>query len=138
MSGEPAREAPTSAGTVGVVSDSGRRANGSLEREVLECLWRADGPRTAGQVRGELGGELAYTTVMTILSRLFDKDLVGRELEGRSYRYTPTVAAGDLAASRMQEVLAASGDRRAALTKFVAKLSTRERASLLEALGGKR
>jgi len=71
---------------------------------------------------------------MTILSRLHEKDLVEREIEGRTYLYRPTVAAGDLAATRMQEVLAASGDRPAALTKFVAKLTARERASLLDAL----
>ena len=117
---------------------TGRRANGTLERAVLECLWRADAPQTATEVRAELGDDLAYTTVMTILSRLFEKGLVAREAKGRAYLYRPVVGAGELAATRMQEALAASGDRPAALTGFVGKLSAKERASLLVALQARR
>lgn len=35
------------------------------------------------------GHDLAYTTVMTVLVRLYDKDLVVREKEGRQYLYSP-------------------------------------------------
>ena len=116
------------------MAEAGRRANGALERAVLESLWRADAPRTASQVREDMGGDLAYTTVMTVLSRLFDKGLVDRVVVGRSYQYRPLVAAGDLAATRMREILATSDDRNVALTRFVDGLSARERASLLAAL----
>jgi len=48
------------------------RARGSLEHEVLLCLAAAKGPLTAADVQSEIGG-LAYTTVMTTLSRLHAK-----------------------------------------------------------------
>ena len=46
------------------------RPRGALEREVLACLAAAGGPLSPGDVLAELGGGLAYTTVMTTLSRL--------------------------------------------------------------------
>lgn len=118
----------------GAVGEQARRANGALERAVLESLWRADGPRTASEVRADMGDELAYTTVMTVLSRLFEKGLAERAAVGRSYAYRPVVAAGDLAAARMKDILEASGDRSGALAGFVSRLTARERASLRSAL----
>jgi predicted transcriptional regulator len=32
---------------------------------------------------------LAYTTVVTILTRLFEKNALSRERDGRAYRYAP-------------------------------------------------
>jgi len=63
---------------------------GPLEERLLEALWEC-GPAT---VRDLLNGDgacqdLAYTTVMTTLDRLFKKNLLAREVEGRAFRYTP-------------------------------------------------
>jgi predicted transcriptional regulator len=63
------------------------RARGTLEREVLLCLAAAAHPLTAAEVQSEIGG-LAYTTVMTTLSRLHAKGALERELQGRAYEYT--------------------------------------------------
>ena len=63
------------------------RARGSLEREVLMCLAAAGRPLTAADVQAEIGG-LAYTTVMTTLSRLHAKGAIERTLRGRAYEYT--------------------------------------------------
>ncbi|WP_234010963.1 BlaI/MecI/CopY family transcriptional regulator, partial [Streptomyces sp. SPB78] len=57
-----------------------RRGQGELEARVLAVLHSAPGPVPAGWVREHVGGELAYTTVMTILTRLRSKDAVTREL----------------------------------------------------------
>ncbi len=66
---------------------------GSLETEVLKALRRL-GSGSARQVLRELGKEgdkLAYTTVATVLSRLFEKGLVRRTREpcrgGERYVY---------------------------------------------------
>ena len=59
--------------------DSGRRARGTLEQEVVAALAAAHEPMTPAQVRDHLGRDLAYTTVMTVLARLSDKGLVTRE-----------------------------------------------------------
>ncbi|MGH3430511.1 MAG: BlaI/MecI/CopY family transcriptional regulator, partial [Mycobacteriales bacterium] len=53
--------------------DPHRRAPGTLEGEVLAILWAADAPMTASEVQQRMDSELAYSTVVTILSRLHDK-----------------------------------------------------------------
>src|SRR5690242_11894102 len=51
----------------------GRRGPGELEALVLSALREAGRPATAGWVRERLGGDLAHTTVITILTRLLAK-----------------------------------------------------------------
>lgn len=60
------------------------------ELEVMQVLWDR-GPSTVAEVRGALGDEMAYNTVLTVLRRLEDKGYVGHEEEGRSHRYHPLV-----------------------------------------------
>lgn len=43
-----------------------------------------------------LKGRLAYTTVMTVLSRLYAKGLLLRESHGKGYRYTSKYSAQEL------------------------------------------
>ncbi|WP_026246278.1 BlaI/MecI/CopY family transcriptional regulator [Streptomyces sp. HmicA12] len=101
---------------------SRRRAQGELETEVLAALRAADGPANAGWVRDRIGGDLAYTTVVTILARLHAKDVVTRRREGRSFVWTPTSDEAGLAARKMRKVLDAGPDREAVLTSFLTSL----------------
>jgi predicted transcriptional regulator len=105
------------------VAAQARRAPGELEADVLAALWRADEPLSPGQVREALGGDLAYTTVMTILTRLHDKGSVTRTRLGRAFVYTPAFEQAELAASQMRELLDRGQDRRAVLARFVGTLS---------------
>lgn len=57
------------------------------ELEVLQILWER-GPSTVREVMEVLPRERAYTSVMSLLNVMFDKNLVTREPEGRAYRYT--------------------------------------------------
>lgn len=107
-----------------------RRPMGSLESDVLDSLWRSDRPLTPAEVLEDLGAELAYTTVMTILSRLWRKGLVERSKQGRAFAYRPVVSEAELAASRMRSALAAASDRRATMSRFVDGLNKREAAAL--------
>jgi predicted transcriptional regulator len=111
-----------------------RRASGELEADVLAALWRADRALSPGEVREQVPGDLAYTTVMTILSRLHDKGVLDRERVGRAYHYTPSVDAAELAASRMRDLLDKGHDRDAVLTRFVRSLSSSDEKTLLAAL----
>jgi predicted transcriptional regulator len=63
------------------------KALGPLEERVLELLWRSPAERSVREVQDELGGELAYTTVMTTLDRLYKKGLLLRRREGAAFRY---------------------------------------------------
>jgi len=59
---------------------------GSLEREVLDLVSEAGGG-TVREICSHLSRPLAYTTVMTTLDRLYKKDILHRQKEGRGYRY---------------------------------------------------
>lgn len=76
---------------------AGRRsgsASGSgmtpLELKIMQVLWRL-GPSHVQAVQQELEGELAYTTVQTMLNVLERKGRVTRRLRGRAYEYSAAV-----------------------------------------------
>ncbi|WP_327368406.1 BlaI/MecI/CopY family transcriptional regulator [Streptomyces sp. NBC_01217] len=100
-----------------------RRGQGELEAQVLAVLHSANGPATAGWVQEHLDGDLAYTTVITILSRLHAKKAVTRSREGRSYTWTSASDEAGLAALRMRRVLDGERDRDAVLAHFISALS---------------
>lgn len=100
-----------------------RRARGSLERDICAALASSDAAMTPAQVREALDGDLAYTTVMTVLTRLHDKGVVTRQPAGKGYVYSAIRDAAEVTARRMQRVLDADDDRTAALTHFVGTLS---------------
>ena len=72
---------------------------GPLERRVMDQLWAA-GPSTVAEVVAALNdgapSRLAYTTVMTILARLFEKGLASRAKEGRGFRYAAALDESEL------------------------------------------
>jgi predicted transcriptional regulator len=103
-----------------------RHRSGGLESEILACLAAADEPLTPAEVQAELGDELAYTTIMTTLSRLHAKQALTRTLQGRAYAYElvggASGARASVTAHQMQKLLAAGGDRATVLSRFVAGL----------------
>jgi predicted transcriptional regulator len=106
-----------------------RRAAGTLEAEVLGILREASGPLSPGEVRQRVSagrrGELSYSTIVTIVSRLHDKGMLARQRAGRGFTYTP-VDEASLAASRMSQALGSGIDRDAVLSRFVSGLSGRD------------
>ncbi len=111
-----------------------RRGQGELEAQVLAAVRAAGGPVTAGGVRERLGGGLAYTTVITILTRLHAKGAVARERAGRSFQWTAVADEAGLAALRMRRLLDGEGDRQAVLTRFVTTLPASDEQLLRELL----
>jgi predicted transcriptional regulator len=114
---------------------SARRPSGALEQEVLAALWAAREPLTPSGVQAEIGGDLAYSTVKTILDRLHEKGMLTRTREGKAYAYTPVVEQADLAAGAMRAALDGSSDRPAVLSKFLTELSADDAAVLRGLLG---
>lgn len=102
---------------------------------MLAALWAAQSPLTPAQVQSELGDALAYTTVVTILSRLHDKGVLTRERQGRAYAYLPVQDEAGLVARRMRKLLDAEPDRRTVLARFVTDLSTEDERLLRTLLG---
>ncbi|MGH3398701.1 MAG: BlaI/MecI/CopY family transcriptional regulator [Streptosporangiaceae bacterium] len=117
---------------------AGRRPAGALEAEVLAVLGAAGAPLTPGQVQqrltGRPRGELAYSTVVTILSRLHAKGLLARERTGRAFAYAPFDQAS-VAASQMSQALDAGPGHDAVLARFASGLSSRDARLLRRLLG---
>src|SRR5271165_642257 len=63
---------------------------GPLETQVMEVLW-ACGECRVREVVKRLDRNMAYTTVMSTLDRLFRKNLVSRRMCGRAYFYSPLI-----------------------------------------------
>lgn len=111
---------------------------GQLERAVMEVLW--DGPAEGMLVREVLDSlsdrNLAYTTVMTVLSRLAEKGFLRRIREGRAWRYLPTESRGQLTARAMRGPLddLDRDERRAAILHFIDDASPAEIDELRAAL----
>jgi predicted transcriptional regulator len=103
------------------VAEQGRTAAGMgpLEAEVMGVLWRAGRPLPVREVATALNAErtatLAYTTVMTVMSRLAGKGILARSRAGRRFVYAPVAA--DAAEIAVRGVLEEFGD--AALARFV-------------------
>lgn len=109
---------------------SKRRQRGGLEDAVLEILAREQRALTPADVRAALGNDLAYTTVMTVLGRLYAKSAVSREAEGRGYAYRVISDPAERAARRMQDLMDREDDRATVLTRFVDGLSVADEATL--------
>jgi predicted transcriptional regulator len=119
-----------------VSGEPGRRAAGELEATVLALLQDAGSPLTATEVLDRLDGGLAYTTVVTSLSRLHDKGTLTRYKEGRSFRYAPADDPAGLAARRLAQMLDAEPDREGVLARFVSGLPGPDEELLRRMLGG--
>ena len=111
-----------------------RRADGELELEVFKVLWSEDQPLQAAEVREKLDFELAYTSVATVLARMWEKGWLIRQVSGRAFAYYPKMSRDDWYAEKMLAVLDESPNQRALLMGFVGKLSTRDRQALKKML----
>ncbi len=97
---------------------------GALEAQVLGCLWDATEPLSVRDIASKLKGRRrAYTTVMTVLTRLHEKGLAERVLSGRAYLYRASGTPAEIEARRIQDLLAASEDPKAVLAHFVKELA---------------
>lgn len=99
-----------------------RRGSGHLEQEVLAVLAAAPIPLTPGEVRDRLDRELAYTTVMTVLTRLAEKGVAAREPQGRGYAYAAVTDPAARVAAAMHRAMDGN-DHEAVLQRFVRALS---------------
>lgn len=112
------------------------RQLGPLEQGLLEALW-SRGTATVRELLQDGYQDLAYTTVMTTLDRLYKKNLLTREAEGRAFRYAPRVTREELhrevAGEAFRQLLDASPAASLPLSYLVEILTERD-AQLLDSL----
>ena len=70
---------------------------GPLEKRLLEALWERGNATVRDLLNGDGGcQDLAYTTVMTTLDRLFKKGLLARRKVGRAFVYRATASRAEI------------------------------------------
>ena len=109
---------------------------GQLEEQVMLKVWAADHPVQVREVRQALrpDRELAHTTVMTVLDKLFRKGWLRRETTTRAYRYAPVMSRDSYTASLMHEAWSAAENPATALVHFIETMTSDQRAALRDTL----
>ena len=81
---------------------------GELQAEVMGIFWQ----RESATVRDALDDlnkhrrkKLAYTTVLTVVTRLWQRELLEREVEGRGFRYRAARSRDELLAEASDELI---------------------------------
>ncbi len=77
-----------------------------LELDIMKSLWRR-GSAPVKDVRDDLRPRrpLAYTTVMTVLDRMFKKGIVERTKQSRAHVYSPRFSESEVRASAVSGLL---------------------------------
>lgn len=115
---------------------------GELESEIMEIIWHqkdATSVKDATEILSKRR-KIAYTTVMTVMSRLVNKGVLVRHLSGPSYLYKPKVSKEQFMAKAVHGIFssAVSTLGEEVLTHFVKeiqKISPKKRQELLKILG---
>jgi predicted transcriptional regulator len=112
------------------------RPLGELENEVMTRLWQWNRLVTVREVLEDLQQEreIAYTTVMTVMDKLFQKRWLRREREGRAYRYAPVSTREAYTAALMNDAWETSDNPAAALVHFFGMMSPEQQEALGDAL----
>ena len=79
---------------------------GPLETDIMQLVWR-EKFTTVKKVHKALQSErdIAYTTVMTTMTRLAEKGVLNRRRDGLAYIYTPAVTKHDFETMMVRRVL---------------------------------
>jgi len=124
------------------------RLQGELESLILDALWSAEASASAGagDNSGALtsqqvleivspAGELALTTILTVLSRLTDKELVTRKQgEGRQLLFSAAQSRERHTADLMLKIVAGADNPALAFSHFASGLSAADLKALRDSL----
>jgi predicted transcriptional regulator len=96
---------------------------GPLESAIMVTLWDTPEPLKVTEVTGRLAypRDLAYTTVMTVLTILCRKDLARRHRNGRAWLYTPTLSHDDYLTQRVRDLVTLARDPEAVVRNALAE-----------------
>jgi predicted transcriptional regulator len=113
-----------------VARETDAQLQGELQIEVMRALWRLAEPSSVEDVRQALPARQrgAYTTVQTILNRLAERGLLGRDRQGKVIFYEPKISEADYYSRSVRQTLAQASDdaRRTALAQLVGEMGPGE------------
>lgn len=107
---------------------------GSLESEVMDMIWCKGCEVTVRDIFDDLAlrRRIAYTTVMTIMGRLADKQLLRKRKEGNMFFYLPAMSRDEFTAGVVENVVDSLLEDFAeiAMSHFLARVRRDDRATL--------
>jgi predicted transcriptional regulator len=109
---------------------------GPLEQRLLSTLWMR-GSATVREIMDAGGINLAYTTVMTTLDRLYKKQLLNRAADGKAFRYSPRYTQQELEKAAVGETvrhLLGSGEAASLPLSYLVEAVSEHDARLLDDL----
>ena len=114
----------------GSTPDPIETAFGILERDVMRVLWD-DSDLAVRDVQARLSRNVAYTTVMTTLDRLYKKGVLNRRQTGRAFLYSAALTRAQLRAQIAGGVLGGllqgrDGTTAPVLSNFVESVSEQD------------
>jgi predicted transcriptional regulator len=112
------------------------RSQGQLEGQILNALWDIDGEATSQQILDALDSDIAMTSLLTVLSRLVEKELVSRRSgEGRSLLFKAATSREQHAADQLLKIIASTDNPALAFAHFAKGLDTKALKALRDSLG---
>jgi predicted transcriptional regulator len=81
---------------------------GAAQAEIMNVIWAKQGatvPEIHAAINEKRKTDAAYTTVLTFVQRLYARDLLEREPEGRTFRYKATQSRDELIATWSDEMI---------------------------------
>jgi predicted transcriptional regulator len=111
---------------------------GERELDIMQALWRL-GTASVAEAHAMVvadGGEVAYTTVQTMLNRLEAKGLVARDAKERTHRYRPLLEQPTVVRGAIQTLARRffEGSREALAIHLVESGLTREQVARIRAI----
>lgn len=104
-------------------------ALGKLERAVMEEVWKRH-ETSVRDVYTAFNEQIAYTTLMTTLDRLYKKSLLSRRKDGRAFVYSPRVTHDELergiTVDLIEELITSATEVRPILSCIVDSVSERD------------
>ena len=103
---------------------------------MLDALWDLDAEATSQQLLETLGEDIALTSLLTVLSRLVEKELVTRRSgEGRALLFKAAVSREQHAADQLLKIIGATDNPALAFAHFAKGLDTKALKALRDSLG---
>ncbi|MFH5228171.1 BlaI/MecI/CopY family transcriptional regulator [Antrihabitans spumae] len=102
---------------------------GALEADVMDILWRCAEPQSVRDILDSLthrNQTFAYTTVLTVMTHLYEKGWVLRDKHGRGFLYRPSRSREEATSRALREILDASADSAAVLLHLARNVSATE------------
>lgn len=108
---------------------------GNLEARVMDVLWATTDALSVRDILDRMpDSSYAYTTILTVVTHLHEKEWVARIKHRRAYLYRPVHSRAEATSLMLREIIDASKDPEAVLLHFARTVTDTESQALQRGL----